>query len=95
MPVKTFAVVVYDIPADKRRNKLHKTLKDFGDPVQFSVFECWLNKKEMESMLKRVKHIIRPKLDHVRIYTICQACQAKIMVLGRDGISKEDKVYVV
>lgn len=35
-----FMVVAYDVPSDKRRTRLHKQLKNYGDPVQYSVFEC-------------------------------------------------------
>ena len=37
-----FIVVAYDIEDDKQRTRLHKTLRRFGEPVQFSVFECIL-----------------------------------------------------
>jgi CRISPR-associated endonuclease Cas2 len=35
-------LVSYDIPDDRRRTKLAHTLKDFGQRVQYSVFECLL-----------------------------------------------------
>ena len=38
-----FYLVSYDIPDTKRRTKLAKTLEDFGDRVQYSVFECILD----------------------------------------------------
>ncbi|MEW6376162.1 MAG: CRISPR-associated endonuclease Cas2, partial [Thermodesulfobacteriota bacterium] len=37
-----FYVVSYDIPDDQRRIKIAKILEDFGDRVQYSVFECLL-----------------------------------------------------
>lgn len=32
-------VLAYDVTDDRRRTKLHTALKDFGTPVQRSVFE--------------------------------------------------------
>jgi len=32
--------ICYDIKDDRRRNRIFKLLKDFGEPVQFSVFEA-------------------------------------------------------
>ena len=33
-------VITYDIADDKRRTKIHKVLKSYGQWMQFSVFEC-------------------------------------------------------
>src|SRR5881275_80126 len=49
-------VVAYDIPDDKRRTQVHKTLKGFGEWTEFSLFECFLTKKELLQM--------RAKLDN-------------------------------
>lgn len=40
-----FYLVSYDIPETRRRTKLAKILEDFGDRVQYSVFECILDEK--------------------------------------------------
>ena len=48
----------YDIPDDKRRTKLAKTIKDFGDSVQYSVFECLLDKSHLDKMADRIDKII-------------------------------------
>lgn len=36
-------LVVYDISDDRRRTRLHRLLHSFGEPLQRSVFLCWLN----------------------------------------------------
>jgi len=41
-------LVSYDIPNDRRRVKIAKTLEDFGDRVQYSVFECDLEQEHFE-----------------------------------------------
>ena len=40
-----YLVVSYDIHDDKRRNSIHKVLKNFGERIQFSVFECDMTKE--------------------------------------------------
>jgi len=40
-------VVSYDIPDDRRRLQLSKALKDFGKRVQWSVFECHLDDRQL------------------------------------------------
>jgi CRISPR-associated protein Cas2 len=41
-----FYVVSYDIPEDRKRDRVSKTLLDFGARVQYSVFECILDGKQ-------------------------------------------------
>ena len=95
MADKQFILVAYDISNDKRRTRLHKRLKDFGDPVQYSVFECLLEPEQVKRMKAAVRKIVRPKLDHVRFYLVCGACREKIEVLGRAEVTGEPQVMVV
>ncbi|MCB1821340.1 MAG: CRISPR-associated endonuclease Cas2 [Candidatus Competibacteraceae bacterium] len=47
-------VVAYDIGDDKRRSRLYRLLRGFGEPVQKSVFVCQLNgrrKAKLEQLL--------------------------------------------
>lgn len=77
---KQFILVAYDVSHNKRRTKLHNTLKNFGTPVQYSVFECLLTQSELAKMKKAVNKIIKPRLDRVRYYPICQQCLKKVEV---------------
>ena len=95
MDGKTFIVIAYDISNDKRRTKLHKTLKNYGSPVQYSVFECLLEKDELKKMKKDVNKVLRPKSDHLRYYIICDACKKKIEIIGRSEVLDEKALIVV
>src|SRR5947209_20478414 len=78
----TLYVVAYDIQDDKRRTKVHKVLKGFGQWTEFSLFECFLTKKELLQMREKLdKHLV-PQEDKVRIYMICDACIGKIETIG-------------
>ena len=90
-----FYVVSYDIPDTKRRTRLSKCLEDFGDRVQYSVFECILDEELREKMIRRVRAIISEEEDKVRIYSICAGCERSIMVLGEGNISKIENIYIV
>jgi len=92
---KQFIVVVYDISNDKRRTKLHNTLKDFGTPVQYSVFECLLDAAEQKKLKKAVAKVIKPRLDQVRYYYLCQSCLAKTEVTSGPEVLHEAEVVVV
>jgi len=92
---KQFWVVVYDISVDRRRTKLHNALLDFGTPVQYSVFECWLTPDERKRMRARVAKIIRPNKDHVRYYYLCAACAARVETTRAGELTRVQPVIVV
>ncbi|MCC6299418.1 MAG: CRISPR-associated endonuclease Cas2 [Anaerolineales bacterium] len=73
-----FILVVYDISNDKRRTKLHNVLLDYGTPVQYSVFECHLDPKNLSKMKKAVTRVIRKRKDNVRFYALCADCEKRI-----------------
>ena len=88
-------VVSYDIPDTKRRTKLAKTLEDFGDRVQYSVFECILDSSLLDKMVARIKRIVLEKDDSVRVYTICASCERVIKIIGQGKVTKNEDVYIV
>lgn len=87
-----FVIVAYDVSDDKRRTRLHKKLKDFGVPVQFSVFECELEKHEVEQMHQEVHKIIA-RGDDVKYYYLCAACARK--ACGTVPTAKTPKLFVI
>lgn len=90
-----YLVVSYDIRDDKRRNRIHKTLKNFGERIQFSVFECDLTKEQVLRMQHALKRIIMEEdHDSVRFYHLCDGCKAKIDRIG-GIIPREDGPVVV
>jgi len=74
-----YLVVSYDIHDDKRRTRIHNALKNFGQRIQFSVFECDLTKEQILRMQHTLKRIIKEEdQDSVQFYHLCDGCKAKI-----------------
>ena len=92
---KQMIVVAYDISNDRRRTRLHKRLLDFGTPVQYSVFECLVSEKEMARLKRMVARTIKPRLDHVRYYYLCKACQSRIETTQGREVAHEETVIIV
>ncbi len=95
---KSLLLVSYDIIDDKRRNTVAKRLQDFGQRVQYSVFECFLNQMEYQKMKERITKAIDPEKDNIRIYKLCQGCSKRIESIGigrgwQQG--DEDKVIIL
>ena len=75
-------IVSYDIPNDKRRTKVMKTLKDFGQHVQYSVFECNIRREDFKRLRERLKKLFDPHQDNIRFYIINQEDWRKRQVWG-------------
>ena len=90
-----FYVISYDIPDDRRRNQLAKTLKGFGTRVQYSVFEAHLNRREYQELKRAVERIIDPSEDSVRYYRLCGACVDRVEVPAIGDVTQDPKTIVV
>ncbi len=96
MAREQFVLIVYDISNDRRRTRLHNVLLDFGTPVQYSVFECFLDEKGLVRMKKAVMKVIRPRVDRVRFYYLCRTCVERTEVTsGVEVLSAEPATLVV
>jgi CRISPR-associated protein Cas2 len=58
-------IVCYDIADRKRLRKVHQTMRDFGDPVQYSVFECQLTRTDLVRCRHALKEVIHHHQDQV------------------------------
>ena len=76
-------VVVYDIEDDKVRNRIAKALENFGQRVQESVFECWLDDKELAEMTEKLaKELGEPENGNIRMYRVCGNCMTESFGMG-------------
>jgi CRISPR-associated protein Cas2 len=90
-----FYIISYDIPDDQRRTRVAKTLLDFGDRVQYSVFEAKLDKKLLDKLIQKLIEIIEESEDSIRVYPLCATCETGISVLGQGKIMKEEDIYIL
>lgn len=92
--VTHFLVVSYDIPSNRRRYKVMKTLEGFGSRVQYSVFECRLKLREIDDLRRRLKNLIASQEDSIRIYFLGAEDVKRIERLG-DARTVEDKIFIM
>jgi len=90
-----FVVVSYDISSDRRRSRVCKLLKDYGERVQYSVFECLLRPDDLKRLRERLKPLLVPEEDDVRFYRLCENCRRKATVWGRKKRRQWEKAVVV
>lgn len=84
-----FVVTIYDVSDDKRRSHLHKKLKNYTEPVQFSAFEGHLRPKQLEQMKTTILRIIKKSEDRVRIYFLCDDCKKRTEIFGEGRITDD------
>jgi CRISPR-associated protein Cas2 len=58
-------LVCYDICDDKRLRKVFQTMRNWGDHLQYSVFECHLTETDLVRLRTELSHIIQHKEDQV------------------------------
>ena len=83
-----FVMVSYDVPEDKRRTKIHKVLKSYGQWVQYSVFECDVTETQYAKLRFRLGKLIKPDEDSIRFYFLCGCCAGKVERIG--GVMPRD-----
>jgi CRISPR-associated protein Cas2 len=90
----TCYVIAYDIPDDRRRTKVHKILSGFGTWTQYSLFECFLSKKELVQLRAKLAKHLNDSQDSVRFYPLCAACLDKVETVGGQ-LPKEDIAFIL
>jgi CRISPR-associated protein Cas2 len=58
-------LVTYDICDDKRLRQVFKTMRNWGDHLQYSVFECQLNPTELLQLKSELTNIINHTQDQI------------------------------
>ena len=63
--MRKFYFISYDITDDKRRNRVARILLDYGERVQYSVFCCQVNKRELLKLQESLKLAINNNEDQI------------------------------
>lgn len=91
----TLYVVSYDIPDDRRRTKVHAILSGFGAWTQYSLFECYLTRKEIVLLRGRLARVVALREDTIRLYALCDACRNRVEVIGQGQRPQEPTAYIL
>jgi CRISPR-associated protein Cas2 len=86
--------VCYDITDDKIRSRAVKILEDYGERVQYSVFEFNLNPAKILEMKHKLlkKKLIDRKWVSFTIYPLCENCYNKTERFGDSRILDEKTI---
>jgi CRISPR-associated protein Cas2 len=90
-----FVLISYDIQNDKKRNRVFKHLSNIGFRVQFSVFECDIDDKQLQDIKSNLESFIDLEYDSIRYYILCEGCRHKLLTSGIDKNLTEKNSFVV
>ena len=80
-------LVTYDVATSteggaRRLRKVAKTCKDYGQRVQFSVFEIEVNPAQWTALRARLEGIVDPETDSLRYYFLGANWQQRVEHVG-------------
>ncbi len=96
--MRNLYIVCYDVTDSKRLFQTYKTMKGYGDHVQYSVFSCNLSSKELIYMKEDLDKILNLEEDRIMIMDIGPAganTDKKITTIGIPLESKAEESSVV
>ena len=83
-------LVCYDVRTDtregrRRLRRIAKVCEDYGQRVQYSVFECSIDEALLARFLAQCRKIVNTDEDSLRIYRLRGGRNDAVTSIGRDG----------
>ena len=93
-------LVAYDVNTEtaagrRRLRRVALACQNFGQRVQYSVFECLLNEADLVRLKRRLRQEMEPSLDSIRIYILNDAARRQIEHYGTGKPRDLDEPLVV
>jgi len=97
---KIDVLICYDVDTltkegRKRLRRVAQACKNFGQRVQFSVFECRISRAQLESLEAKLLEVINTEEDSLRVYTLAGGRDRCLRVYGIDRYQDFDAPMVV
>ena len=89
---KIFALVIYDIGANKKRTQFAKLMNGYGTRVQKSCFEVIVSASAFDKMLKRIGGYCQDG-DSIRVYRL--QGKSHVYQWGKDNVIEEEEIVVL
>ena len=81
-----YLIVAYDTPSDKRRNKLVKLLKRYGERRQYSLFELRVTKDQLATLKQVILKIVDEAEDTLAIYYLSPETLKRTFRIGHSEL---------
>lgn len=78
----TYDVATGDVAGRRRLRRVARLCQDFGQRVQYSVFECEVDAAQWAALRTRLIHEIDPETDSLRFYRLGANWRARVEHVG-------------
>ena len=95
MTDRQFYVAIYDVGDDRRRARLARLLLRYGDRVQKSAFQLWVDTSQLELIIRTCREFLDSSEDVLHLYPLCKRCRESAVFLGRGQILPRRQDVVV
>ena len=80
-------LITYDVNTEteagkKRLRKVAKQCQNYGQRVQYSVFECLIDAAQMKQLKHRLEQLINPEKDSLRFYYLGNEWRNRVEHIG-------------
>lgn len=88
-------LICFDICDAKRLRNVARQMENFGVRVQQSVFECYLDERELHELQKRLASVINEEEDTIRYYSLCDKDRNAILIDGIGRITVDNDFVLI
>lgn len=93
-------IITYDVntqnpEGERRLRKVARACQDYGQRVQYSVFECTVNEAQLERLRHRLLKIIDEEHDSLRIYHLRGGRSGAVETYGIDNYRSFEEPLVL
>lgn len=93
-------LVTYDVNTEtkegrRRLRKVAEVCKDYGQRVQYSVFECRVNEMQYETFQTRLLKIMNKETDSIRFYRLRSPREKYVESFGIDDYTDFDEPLII
>lgn len=86
---KHWYVICYDITDPKRWRRAYRHLHGYGRRLQYSIFRCRLNARQLERLRWELETILTTE-DKLLILSLCERCEQRVKTHNRPESWEED-----
>ena len=95
-----FVVVSYDVASDarsgqRRLRRVSRACKDYGQRVQYSVFECIVDPAQWARLKERLISEIDPEKDSLRFYYLGSNWHRRVEHVGAKKSIEQDGPLII
>ena len=93
-------LVTYDVNTEtkegrRRLRKVAEVCKNYGQRVQYSVFECRVNEMQYETFQARLLKIMNKETDSIRFYRLRSPREKYVESFGVDDYTDFDQPLII